>query len=361
MNDILKGLTKSEEERALELHKKSTVIDGLALRFYLEDPHYHRGLVKSGVTAGNVTVAGYYEFGRYVAEFSSSLKTVNAMIDCVNANKDKALLVTSVKDIERAKREGRFGVILGFQDTKPIYNLEGETYFLNIFYNLGTRIIQLTENDQNMVGTGCCERVDGGLTWLGLEILEKLNDFGVVVDLSHCGDATTMEAIERSKDPVLFTHCNARSLCSSKRNKTDEQIRALAEKGGVIGVTPYSPLLRMTQSREGRPTLDDLMKHVDYLVDLVGIDHIGFGWDVVEKGYDEGKESMLLGVWRTRRPDVYGEDKPATAEFPPTVGIERYENVPNFTKALVAKGYSDQEITKILGGNFLRVFKRVWK
>jgi membrane dipeptidase len=228
----LLNLSKSQEERAREIHRKAVVIDGLTLRFYLEDPRYYDKWMKSGVTAGNMTVAGY-ALKKYVAEFSSSLKSVEYALRLICENPDKALLVSSVDDISRAKAERRFGVILGFQDAKPICDQEWETYYLNVFYRLGVRIIQLTENDQNLLGTGCCERVDGGLTWLGIDMLEKLNKLGIVVDLSHCGDATTMEAIERSKDPVVFTHSNVRSLCSSARNKKDEHIQALAEKGGA--------------------------------------------------------------------------------------------------------------------------------
>lgn len=359
MSSLL-SLSKSQEERALNLHRKATIIDGLTLRFYLEDPKYYDKWSKSGVTAGNMTVAGY-ALEKYVAEFSSSLKSVEYTLRLIDDNPEKALLVTGVEDIEKAKKENKFGVILGFQDAKPIYNQEWETHFLNIFYKLGVRIIQLTENDQNLLGTGCCERVDAGLTWLGIEILEKLNRLGVLVDLSHCGDATTMETIERSKDPVVFTHSNVRSLCNSVRNKTDKQIQALAEKGGVVGISPYPVLLRVTQAKEGRPTLDDLMKHIDYVVELVGVDHVGFGWDIVEKGYDEGWSSWILEWWRKLRPDVYGYDKPINQEPPPPIGLESYEDLPNITKALVAKGYSDQEIIKILGGNFLRVFQQVWK
>jgi membrane dipeptidase len=351
-------LSKVEEERASELHKRAIIVDGLAIKpIHLDEPKYFDELVKGGVTAANFCTAGI-EWDRPLADFLSSVKETESAIKKVEDNPDKMLLVTQADDVRRAKREGKVGVIIGFQDGKPI---ENQIAYLRIFHRLGVRIMMLVENEQNMIGGGCAELVDPGLTFYGKEVLAEMNRIGMLVDLCHCGDRTKMEAIELSKDPVIFSHINPRSFCNTPRNATDEAMKALAEKGGVMGLSLWPVLMRLDYAKGGMPTLKDLMDQVDYTVDLMGVDHVGFGWDTNEKTMDvEGLVSYIVERWRKLRPGLYGYNWPKSCEGGP-VGAERRSKYINITRALVSRGYSDQEIEKLLGGNFLRIFQRVWK
>ena len=207
-----------------------------------------------------------------------------------------------------------------------------------------------------MIGDGCGERTNRGLTFSGLEVVNEMNRLGVLVDLGHCGDATTMDGIKYSKKPPVISHSNVRALSSSLRNKTDEQIKTLAEKGGVMGVTSRPTFVK----RGVKPTLEDFLDHIEYIKRLVGIDYVGLGLDFVEK-FQENKPISTKPkflAWRTRRPDIFGA--PEDFENTYVEGIESVSKLLNITRGLVARGYSDEEIQKVLGKNFLRVFKENW-
>jgi membrane dipeptidase len=353
-------LSKDEEEHALALHKKSIVIDASLVAFieYVGEDIWIDDVLKGGLTAGNATVC----MGR---SFNEALTQLGEHHDWVEKN-DKALIVDKASDIEKAKKDGKHAIIFGPQDSSF---LEGNIRFLKTARDWGIRIIQLTYNYRNEAGDGCKERCNAGLSNYGVKLVGEMNRQGVLIDLSHTGDATVMEAIEMSKDPVSFTHIIPRSTTpketggyakwmssgpygefveySLQRGKSDEAIQACAEKGGVIGVTPYFA------KKAGDSTLtDDLMDQVDATVDLVGADHVGFGSDL------DFRNSVYRGAYIWKYPERIDVDY-----FTPMDGSWGYgwlEHMPNFTRGLVARGYSDQEIEGILGSNFLRLFKKVW-
>ena len=243
---------------------------------------------------------------------------------------------------------------MGTQDTKII---EDELSYLRTFYRLGVRIMQLAYNEQVFVGTGCCELKDGGLTFFGKEVVEEMNRLGMLIDLSHCGPQTTLDGIEYSKAPVAITHANARALCDTPRNKTDEAIKACAERGGVIGATAMPLAVKRDKPNL---TIEDFLSHIDYMVKLVGVDHVGIGLDAGIKSRDEGNLGRKSSFYRMPklRPDIFG---PPTGLKPPMPkGLERHTDVPNITKGLLTHGYSRDEVKKILGENFLRLIKQVW-
>ncbi|MEM2896437.1 MAG: membrane dipeptidase [Candidatus Bathyarchaeia archaeon] len=241
----------------------------------------------------------------------------------------------------KAKNEGKVAIFLGFQSIDP---LEGNLAFLRVYHKLGVRIIQPTYHFKTIVGDGCAERTDCGLSLFGIDLIEKMNKLGMLIDLAHVGKKTGLEIIEVSKDPVIFSHSNARTLVDTYQNKTDEEIKAAAEKGGVIGISLLPRLL----GNKPNLSINDLMNHIDYAVNLVGAKHVGIGTDFIE-GQAENPEMKRLLLQIDGEIYRYPKDMDTITKFS------------SITKALVARGYSDDEIKKILGENFMRVFKRVFK
>jgi membrane dipeptidase len=207
-------------------------------------------------------------------------------------------------------------------------------------------------NARNLVGDGFLEPEDAGLSSFGREVVGELNRLGILIDLSHCGYRTTMEAIELSAAPAAVTHANTRALCDTPRNKSDEQLLALAARGGVVGVTAFPTTLP-----EGRRTLEGVLDMVDYLVDLLGIDAVGLGLDHVE---DQPREYFMTGD-RFGVDLLFPEDY-VPPEWPPEYpeGLRRIRDWPNLTEGLLRRGYAEADAEKVLGGNFLRLFGEVW-
>jgi membrane dipeptidase len=344
-----KDLTKTEEERAVELHAKALVIDASNvpivdswLEKAITDGYFER-MKQGGVTASNITVpySVHANTGQAIRELTEHRKWLER-------SPELAIHVTRAEDIERAKLEGRAGVIFGPQNAAF---LEENLELLQFFYDLGVRMMQLTYSMRNFIGDGCFERANAGLSNFGVDLVGAMNEIGIVIDVSHCGHRTTSEAIELSNEPVVFSHAGVRSVFEHVRNKTDDEIKALAEKGGVIGITPYIAFLAEWQTGP-RPTLDLMFDHVDYAVKLVGADHVGIGSDVNDR--NETRRAWYIREFPDRLGKTYFGDYPEGFEH-------SVAYFPNITRGLVARGYSDQEILKILGGNFLRVFRRVWK
>jgi microsomal dipeptidase-like Zn-dependent dipeptidase len=227
---------------------------------------------------------------------------------------------------------------------------------LEVYHALGIRFMQLTYQRRNLVGDGCGERTNAGLSKFGVEVVKELNRLGIVIDLSHVGVRTTLETIELSAHPVAVTHSGVRALCDTVRNKTDEELKALAARGGVIGIPPKSGFLTENGLREGT-TIDDYIKHIDYVADLVGIDHVGIGTDVG----DERKYTVeRMSAFNQRYPEVAIIDGDLRTEVMHTAGLQSPGTLYNITAGLVRRGYSDADIRKVLGENFARVFREVW-
>jgi membrane dipeptidase len=356
-------LSKDEVDHALAIHRESIVIDASIVPFinYVGEDMWIDDVLRGGITAGNATVC-------MQRSFADAMREIIEYNDWAEKKHDKALLVRKASDIERAKREGKHGIIFGPQDSSFIErNLE----VLRIAHYMWLRIMQLTYNLRNEAGDGCVERCDAGLSNFGVGLVEEMNRLGILIDLSHTGDRSSMEAIEMSRDPVSFTHVLPRESTpremggyaewvtrmnmwgdfgkySLQRAKTDEALQACAKKGGVIGITPFF------SKKKGPSTLtDDLMDQIDYVVELVGVDHVGFGSDL------EFPNSVTRGCYIWKYPDRI--DRTYYTPMDKSWGYGWLEHMPNFTKGLVARGYSDAEIRKILGLNFVNLFKRVWR
>lgn len=266
----------------------------------------------------------------------------------IDNSPDLFLKVLKADDIARAIKENRKGIIMNLQNLEPIGD---DISMLELFYMLGVRIGQLTLNTKNLIGTGSMARRDRGLTDFGKEVMDNMSKMGMVVDISHCGTQTSIDAAEYSDKPIMATHTSSKTVYEHPRAKNDDLFKAIAEKNGYVGVLIIQGFI----SKSLRPKISEWLDHVDYLVDLIGIDHVGIGSDFfgsdlpipLAKKIDEFLIKLGMG------PDQGGSFEFKTEEF------ESYTKFPNLIEGLVSRGYSEQEIKKIAGGNFLRVFKEV--
>ncbi|MBF9235671.1 dipeptidase [Microvirga alba] len=261
---------------------------------------------------------------------------------------ERIMAVRTVGDIAEAKRSGRVGVILGCQGLDFIGR---NPRLLTIMSHLGLRIASLTYNERNNLGSGCMETEDRGLTLTGRKVVRELRSNRIALDLSHVGYRTSMDAIELYDGPVIFTHSNADTVTPSPRNLKDDQIRAAAQTGGLIGISPYSAFCRKEPHR--RPTVDDFMDHIDYIVNLVGINHVAIGTDLFQHTKVQWENS-------TKRfyPEMVGD---AIWETAYCEGFDNVSAFPAIPSVLARRGYDETEISKIMGGNILRALGDAWR
>jgi membrane dipeptidase len=306
----------------------------------------------SGITAVNVTLSGGGPTG--AAAFESTVRNLAFMERELDTHADVLQSVRSVADITRAKETKRVGLIAGFQDTTM---LESDISRLALFHDLGVRIIQLTYNVRNTVGDGCLEPGNAGLSSFGRQVVARMNELGILVDTSHCGRRTTLDAIAASTRPVSATHSGCAALNDVPRNKTDEQLKALAAKGGVIGIYTM-PFLRAV----GQPTAEDFVRHVEHAIRVCGEDHVGVGTDNSITPLDLTPEFRAehAGFVRERRRmgiGAPGEDENVFNYVPDFNTPRRMEQIAD---ALAARGHSSARIEKVIGGNWLRLFRETW-
>lgn len=255
-------------------------------------------------------------------------------------------LVGRAADLDLAKKERRVAVIMGLQNSEHFRTAAD----VKRFYQLGQRCSQLTYNSQNLLGSGSTDRVDGGVSDFGAEIIKAMNDTGMLVDVSHCGDRTTLDAIEISPKPIAITHSNCRALNGHPRLKTDEAIQKLAAKGGVMGITGVRNFVRDKEPT----TVEHVVDHIDHVVKFVGIEHVGIGTDSDLSGYDD-----MPADQRKKLMDGYKASY-AFREKLDTDGFDHPKKMYDLTESLIARGYSDENITAVLGGNFRRLLGATW-
>jgi membrane dipeptidase len=306
----------------------------------------------SGVTAVNLTVGAV---GGGPEVFADTFERIGYWEREIDAHPDALLKVKSAADLDRAKASGRLGIIYGFQDATP---LGEDLNRVKIFSRFGVRIIQLTYNRRNLLGDGCLESANAGLSRFGQQVVEAMNHQGLLIDLSHCGHRTTTDAITSSKQPVAITHTGCAALTDLPRNKTDEELRLLAKRGGVIGIY-MMPFLRS----HGQPTSADLIRHVEHAVDICGEDHVGVGTDGVVSRVELTPEFVKRhreDVANRRRLGISapGEEDDVYTFLPDLNGPRKLDVLAGL---LLARGHSESRVTKILGGNFVRLFREVWR
>jgi membrane dipeptidase len=279
--------------------------------------------------------------------YESALSYI-ASLNALAAGADRYFMrITTADDLRRVKASGRIGLLLGIQNADHFRRPDD----VDLFFGLGQRISQLTYNSRNRIGNGATERVDGGISNFGVAIVERMNQVGMAVDVSHCGDQTTLDAFEVSSRPVLITHSNCRALAPGHpRCKPDEAIRAMARSGGVMGITG----VRNFVSLEEPTTIEHVIDHFDHVRDLVGIEHLGVGSDMDLFGYDALPEEVQASL-RAGYADSYAFRDRIDIE-----GLDHPKRMFDLTEGLVRRGYADDEIELVLGGNFIRVLSDIW-
>lgn len=261
---------------------------------------------------------------------------------------DVFVRIDSAADLDAVHGSGRIGILIGLQDSTHFRTPSD----VALFHGQGQRVSQLTYNARNRIGNGSTERVDGGISDFGVSIVEAMNDVGMAVDVSHSGDRTSLDACEISSRPVLFTHSNSRVLSGGHpRTKTDEAIQAMAGTGGVMGITG----VRMFVKADEPTTIEHFLDHYDHVRDLVGPEHLGIGSDIDLHGYDDLPEAQNRAL-RAGYKDSYAFREKIDIE-----GVDHPRRVFDLTEGLIRRGYADEDIRGILGGNFARVLKQIWE
>jgi len=330
-------LDKVEEERAEELHEKLISIDMhshiLMDRYFIVDR-----IKNSGVCGWFEAIAGIAE------DFQESMDTLGKFLTRVNKHPD-FMPAFKAEDFRRAKKEGKMAVLFQLEPQTFGKNLDN----VDIAYGHGIRMALLTFNTRTYAGDGCGERTNEGLSYFGIDLVERMNKVGMLIDLSHVGIQTTLDTIETSKDPVIANHVGARALHPQcKRLKTDEELKALVEKGGIAGVSAIPNQL----SSDEEQGIETFLDHMDYMVNLIGINNVAIGLDNTfgdQVGFHREAAKTIFKL------SYIGQGLNA----PYMYGIENPEEFQNITRGLVKRGYSDQNIEKILSRNALSILERV--
>lgn len=327
-----------------ELHQESIVIDGTCP--LLRRKEFVDWYIEGGVTACSPTVGS-------TASAEETLRNLGSWHRLINSRAD-LVLVRQAADITAAKKGGKLGLVFHFQGADPI---ENDLDLVDAYHALGVRMVQLTYNIRNRVGDGCEEAGNAGLSRFGRDLVQRLNEMRIIVDGSHTGEKTTLEAIEASTRPFVFSHANSAAVFPCPRNISDPQIKAAAATGGLVGINGFPAFVGPSP----QPTIDDFLRHLDHVVELVGIDHAALGIDYYEGMYPVANETEAQKMYQqqlaVRRwsAEVY---PPPPHYYPAGMGTPK--EMPNLTAKLLAHGYSVAETRKILGENWLRVMRAVW-
>ena len=298
---------------------------------------------EGGVDAVHVTIAYHENFRETVLNFEQWNRWFEKY-------PNRIVQAFSAEDIENAKESGRTAVVFGFQNPSPI---EDDIGLVEVVHRLGARFMQLTYNNQSLLATGCYEEEDTGLTRMGREVVEEMNRVGLVVDMSHSAERSTLEAIEHSQRPIAISHANPSFWHPARRNKSDDVLKALAASGGMLGVSLYPHHLK----DGSQCSLDNFCGMIAQAVEIMGVDHIGFGSDLCQDQPDSVVEWMRVGRW-TKKID-YGEGSAAQAGFPPMPSwFEDNRHWGNILGGLAKTGFSHHDIEKISGGNWLEFYRR---
>jgi membrane dipeptidase len=318
-------------------HDDLIVIDGLIISKWSRA--VFADMRKGGLTAANCTCSVW-------EGFEATMRNVAQWKRWFLDHADLIMPVHTTADIARAKASDRTGIVLGFQNVSAF---EDQLGYIQLFKELGVGAAQIAYNTQNLVGTGCYESHDRGLSDFGREVVAEMNRVGMLCDLSHVGAVTSRDVILASKKPVAYTHIAPAALQPHPRNKSDEEIHFIVEHGGFVGVTMFPPFL----ARGSAATLDDYLQAIEHVISVAGEDHVGIGTDFTQ---DQGAEFF---EWLTHDKG-YAR---ALVEFGEVVnpeGIRRIGDFPNLTEAMARAGWPERKIRKVMGENWLRVLREVW-
>ena len=331
------------------LHDRLLIIDGLIF-FSDGDP---APLRQGNVAAANVTTL------MPLLDLEGAIDETARWLSLLARPDSPWIHVRKAVDIERAHKEGRVGFIMGWQNALPFGDCVDR---VRLFYELGLRVVQLTYNQANLIGDGCLEDRNAGLSKLGRQIVEAMNQVGMAIDLSHTGEQTCLDTARMSSQPVLLTHANAYSVAARPRNKSDAVLRAVAESGGIVGVSVHG-FMNWKGDPKSPPTLDGFVEHVRYVANLVGYEHIGMGNDFASVS-DSSVTEAILEMSKSKFAGATGEYIAAfgnklESRYPAETPSPR--EMGRITLALSRAGLSESQIEGILGRNFLRAFSQIWR
>ena len=359
---VFTGAATEYSARCIKLMEESIVVD-LLNQFRFQDfaekpPRIERWLKEPG--ALSAADADIYRgsrmtavaLGHSPADYDEGIRFFADWNGLLAGYSDWFTRVDDASDFARAKAAKKLGIMITFQNSQHFRRADD----VNTFWGLGQRISQLTYNMNNGIGSGFLEQRDGGLSMFGLSIVERMNQVGMAVDLSHCADQTTMDGIAASKRPVVFTHANCRALAPSlTRLKTDEAIRGMAKTGGVMGVA----FIRFMVREQEPVTIEHVLDHVDYAAKLVGVEHVAVGSDLDMVG---NPNPIGGGMDPKKQPnfDRYHFHTDSAGKLTIT-GLDHPKRMFDLTEGLIRRRYSDADITGIVGGNAVRVLTRIWQ
>lgn len=319
------------------LHRDAIIFDGLIVsnwsRAVFDD------MRRGGLTAANCTCCVW-------ENFADTMKNIARWNAWFREHDDVILKVRTTADIRRAKSEGRTGIVLGFQNVSAF---EDQLGYIRIFKDAGVGVAQLAYNTQNLVGTGCYESEDRGLSDFGREVVAEMNRVGMLCDLSHVGAKTSEDTILASEQPVAYTHCLPSGLKRHPRNKSDDELRFIADHDGFIGVTMFPVFLR----RGNRSSVDDYVEAIEYVINVAGEDCVGIGTDHTQGYGREFFEWITHDKGYARRLAEFGE-------IVNPEGVRTIGELPNLTAAMARAGWPETRIRKVMGENWLGLLSRVW-
>lgn len=332
----------------MDLHKNLVVVDGtITLASMSQNAEHIQWFKEGGVTVASMSVSGPPRNPQITHDiitwFSEQIQT-----------NDDFVLIRNTSDIIKAKKENKLGIFYHFQSPVPLQeNLESVWFYKA----LGVGLVQLAYNKRSPYANGATERIDGGISELGIDMVKALNEARIIVDVAHTGEKSALDIIEASGEPVVLSHGNAIAVVDNPRNVSDKLLKAVAKNGGIAGVAAYPPFI----SKSNRPSMDDMLKMIDYMVKLMGIDHVALGldYDATMHGVMPDKEVQALYDFYVSSGTWDAKAYPPPPYYYPE-GIEQPNTIYNLTGALLAHGYNQSEVAKLMGGNWMRVMKEVW-
>lgn len=323
------------------MSNKAVIIDALQYSNWSEK--IFRQMREGGVTAVHVTICYHENFRETVRQIEDWNRRFERFAGLIRPGR-------TAEDVRRAAAEGRTAIFFGFQNCSPI---EADIGLVEVCHQLGARFMQLSYNNQSLLATGCYEEEDPGITRMGRQVIAEMNRVGLVVDMSHSAERSTMEAIELSSRPIAITHANPAFWHRALRNKSTEVLRALAESGGMLGLSLYPHHL----NDRSECAIEDFCGMVARTVDLMGVGHVGIGSDLCQDQPDTVVHWMRNGRW-TRQTD-YGEGSADDAGFPPQPAWFRdNRDFTNIAAGLQKAGFSEEDVNCVMGGNWLDFFER---
>jgi membrane dipeptidase len=322
--DILRRRMKGESQILDRMHRREFKVGGITCALF-------------AVWADSES----FSYGGYGQATSMALRSIAFAKEEIEACRAWAVQARSVDDIRRAKKQAKTAFVFHFEGAMP---LDEDIGYVRVFKELGVLSVGPVWNVRNQIADGIEQRSGSGLSNFGAMLVSELDRSLIAIDVSHLSEKGFWDVMALTKRPVIATHSNARTLCANPRNLKDDQIQAIVEKGGVIGACFYSPFIDIKKA-----SLDRLLDHIDYIADLVGVSHVGLGPDFTDY--------MTEGSVKIPSPGLV-TGRAAQNLYPR--GIESASRMLNMSRGLVSRGYSDNEILKILGENFLRVLKQIW-